>query len=257
MARKLDPADMVDGAPYGERRERFCGYFVETNGNHMRAYRLAFAVDSTVTNSEVFKRANELLALPDVSNRIREMQDIAATATQADIIRIMQDWMDIAGADPNELSAHIRVNCRFCWGEQHRYQWVNEAEFGAALAKAAAESRPIPDITGGMGYHLYKDPNPRCPACYGQGHGHVHIADTTKLVGAARKLYAGVKMNRHGEVEILTHSQEKARENIARCLGAFKDAIALPNGKPVEPEVVPTPEQAQATYMRVIQGGKS
>lgn len=255
-----DPADMVDGVPYGERRERFCGHFVESNGNAMRAFRLAFAVDASMTNSEVFKRSQALLADPQVSNRIREMQDVAAAATQADIIRLMQDWMDIASADPNEISAHMRVNCRFCWGVGHRFQWTTEREYCEALADAAKRDAPVPDISGGMGFNLYNDPNPRCPSCYGQGQGHVHIADTTKLVGPARKLYAGVKMNRHGEVEVLQHSQEKARENLARCLGAFKDAVQMPAAaaaanKP--PEAPPSLETAQSTYMRVIQGGKS
>lgn len=29
----------------------------------------------------------------------------------------------IINADPNALSQYRRVNCRYCWGESHKYQW--------------------------------------------------------------------------------------------------------------------------------------
>ncbi len=269
MPRKYDVHDLVDGVPYGERRERFCGHFVETN-NFMRSYRLAFAVDSSMTQSEVYKRAQELMADPECANRIREMRDIAAAATQADIIRLMQDWVDIANADPNELCAHMRVNCRHCYGINGAYQWVNMAEYIAAVQAASKRADAgaskegtipveVPDCSGGFGYTLYRAPNPLCahPSCFGEGTGIVYLADTTKLVGPARKLYAGVKQKANGEVEILMHSQEKARENLARCLGAFKDAVQMPSTEKPKPVELPTPEQSRETYLRVIQGHKT
>ena len=30
----------------------------------------------------------------------------------------------MATADPNELMRYMRVNCRFCWGIDHNYQWT-------------------------------------------------------------------------------------------------------------------------------------
>jgi phage terminase small subunit len=256
-----DAKELVDGVPFEERRERFCGHYVESNGNGMYAFRMAFVTDGKMINKEIFHRAKLLLADPTVVERIREMQDVAAQATQASITALMQDWVDIANADPNELCAHMRVNCRHCWGINGAYQWVNMAEYLAAMREAAKhEGAAVPDCSGGFGYTLYNDPNPACTdsGCFGQGIAHVHISDTTKLAGSARKLYAGVKQKANGEIEILMHSQEKARENIARCLGAFKDAVQLPGDdvrrKPAAP--VPTLEQAQQTYLQVIQGGK-
>ena len=53
------------------------------------------------------------------------------------------------------------------------------------------------------------------------------IADTTKLTGKARKLYAGAKQDRFGCIEIKMHDQDKAREMVGRMLGAFNDKLDL------------------------------
>lgn len=255
MARPPQAGTLIDGVPYQERRERFCGHFVESNGNRMQAFRLAFVVDPEMTNSEVFRRANELLADPEVIERVNEMRETAAAATLTSITQLMQDWADIANADPNELISYIRVCCRFCHGVEHRYQWGTEGEYIAALSAAARDGGTVPDIGGGFGYNGYRAPAATCPACYGKGNGQAYIHDTRTLVGPARKLYAGVRETRNG-IEVLMHDQNRARENLARCFGAFKDAVAqtAAQSKAVP---VPTPEMARDVYMAVIKGGKS
>lgn len=247
--RKYQPHEMIDGVPYQERMERFCGHFVESGGNRMQAYRLAFVVSPDMVNSKIFQRANDLLADPEVLQRVNEMRETAAAATLLSVTQLMQDWADIATADPNELVSYMRTACRHCHGVGHAYQWRDEGEY----ASAAAELKKLPDISGGMNYDEYADPHPRCPKCRGNGEGHAFIHDTRKLTTQGRKLYAGVKETKSG-VEVLMHDQNRARENLARCFGAFKDAVPQ-SVAPSKPVPVPTAEDAQRAYLQVIQGG--
>lgn len=250
---------IVDGVPLEERVERFCGTFVMTN-NEMHAYRLAFVVDKAQTAHWVFKEARRLLAEPSVRARIQELRDAAADALSVSVKELMQDWHDIATADPNEIVSHLRIACRFCWGVGHHYQWTTDLEYAEACDKAlrASTIAPMPDMSGGFGYSEQTEPNPVCPCCYGRGFSRVLIHDTTKLSPKARKLYMGAKQDRFGAVEVMMHSQEKARECLARTLGAFKDGIPVTppgSGQQTLPENV-SPEQAQRAYLEVISGRK-
>jgi len=130
----------------------------------------------------------------------------------------------------------------------------------AAVAVAIESKKPAPSNAGGYGYDATRDANPACPRCYGEGHAHVHVADTTKLRGAARKLYAGAKQNQFGVIEVKMHDQGKAREMLANCLGALKSAGI--GGGILTPEVAPTEkprtaDEASKSYLRLIKGGKS
>jgi len=250
MTRKYQPGEIIDGVPYQERIERFCGHFVESGGNRMQAYRLAFVVTPDMANSLVFKRANDLLADPEVLQRVNEMRETAAAATLLSVTQLMQDWADIATADPNELVSYMRTACRHCHGIGHAYQWRTEAEYVAT----AARSEKLLDISGGMGYDEYADPHPACPQCRGKGEGHPYIHDTRNLTTQARKLYAGIKQTKDG-VQVLMHDQNRARENLARCFGAFKDAVPQTQA-PAKAVPLPTPEDAQRAYLQVIQGGR-
>src|SRR6185369_12926962 len=86
----------------------------------------------------------------------------------------------------------------------------------------------MPDASGGFGWHGRKPPNPLCPYCYGEGVEHTHIADTSKISTKARKLIKSISNNRYGEITIEMHDQQKARESLARCMGAFNDKLILP-----------------------------
>ncbi|HGT5891176.1 TPA: hypothetical protein ACM35S_005410, partial [Escherichia coli] len=41
----------------------------------------------------------------------------------ADLDLLVSQLMAIVQADPNQLAQFRRVNCRYCWGENHLYQW--------------------------------------------------------------------------------------------------------------------------------------
>lgn len=247
------------GVPLRERYERFCGAFVETR-NPMQAMRLAFVVDKGKAAEWVQERAARLMRDPGIQARITELRDIAAAETLTSIKDLLQDWHDIATADPNELVCVRRTACRHCYGEGFMQQWRDEAEHFAAVAAAVKANQPCPPIGGGYGYDPTKEANAACPHCYGEGHPHVHIADTTKLRGAARKLYAGATEDRFGVIRINMQDQQKAREMLANCLGALK-ASGLGAGM-ITPEAAPserprTAAEASQSYLRLIKGGKS
>ncbi|WP_052135230.1 terminase small subunit [Collimonas arenae] len=42
---------------------------------------------------------------------------------------VISRWVEISQANPNSLTQYWRVNCRYCWGEGHRYQFT-PAEMG-------------------------------------------------------------------------------------------------------------------------------
>lgn len=95
-------SDRLDhGVPLRERYERFCGHFVESR-NPMQAFRLAFVIDKSETAQWVHDQARKLLDDPHIALRVQEMRDAAAAQTIVSVRELMQDWHDIATADPTE-----------------------------------------------------------------------------------------------------------------------------------------------------------
>ncbi|MCV5340625.1 hypothetical protein OFC87_27195, partial [Escherichia coli] len=116
------------------------------------------------------------------------------------------------------LAQFRRVNCRYCWGENHLYQWRDIAEFDKAAAQASRDGKPEPEY-GGLGFVDNAIPNPDCPKCCGEGTGQLYMADTTLLDGDARQLYAGAKFGKFG-VEILLEDKAAARRELLRLFSA-------------------------------------
>lgn len=179
--------------------------------------------------------AHELLKSPEIADRITERKEELAAKAELDASWVLKQWRDIATADTNELMQVQRVCCRFCWGLAHEYQWT-EREYRQALDTAlnATPPKPVPDGMGGFGFDPTADPCPACPECHGEGLAHLHIADTRKLKGSARRLYAGVKRTKDG-IEIKTRDKDAAVANIARYLGMplERKELSGPGGGPV------------------------
>jgi hypothetical protein len=102
------------------------------------------------------------------------------------------------------------------------------------LNKAIDAGKEAPDGMGGFGFDMNADPHPDCPECAGNGQEYLHVADTRKLKGSARRLYAGVQRTKDG-LKVLTRDQDAALANISRYLGMLKDRteISGPNGGPL------------------------
>lgn len=171
------------------------------------------------------QQAHELLKNPQIAAAVEARKEMLAEVAEIDAAWVLKQWKQIATADANELTQLRRINCRHCHGFGHQYQWT-EAEYLAAVNLAVDSGRTPPDGMGGFGYDLNADPAPDCPECGGHGIEYMHVADTRKLKGAARRLYMGIQKTRDG-IKVLTRDQDAALANIAKYLGMSKEQINL------------------------------
>lgn len=233
--------------------DEFCRKYIDSR-NLLYAYRQAFRV-GVMPAQEVFDRATALLRDPDIATRLEELRCEASMILHNGVRELMQDWYDIASADPSDIVAYAIDSCRMCHGEGHNYQWASEMEFAVACEKAIAAKQLPPDCPGGFGFDPHRSPMPGCPSCHGDGVPIVRGRDSRELVGPARKLYKGAKQRADGSIEILLHDQQAARESLARALGLFKDG--LPPAPMKETERVAaevTPAEAARAYLRLVSG---
>lgn len=177
--------------------------------------------------------AYALLKKSYIAEAIAERMEEVAVAARITPEWVVGQWVKIATADPNEIVQVRRTCCRYCHGEGHRYQWT-EVEYAAAFDAAAKSDGEIPECSGGFGYIPNDPPSPSCPECGGEGVEDVYVADTRRLKGAARALYAGAERTRNG-IKINMRDKDAAVSNLARYLGMMVDRkeISGPNGAPV------------------------
>lgn len=267
---KFKSDKMIDGRPERERIEDYCGRFVESN-NRMQAYRLAYSPDVNASRQWIWDQVRALHNDPEVQRRIQEMRDEASVGDIVTFKAIIQDLVEIATADVNELISMEIDCCRHCNGINFAYQWIDEMEFINALATHAEseakrendaikrngvfEPKPVPSDEGGYGYHPRNDTNYHCPHCFGRGIPSPVVRDTTKLTPQARKLYAGVKVGKDGQIEVKMHDQMKARQMLGQLMGYFKDGSLLSQpttgqsaGSGAKSEV----EDPQQAYLKLI-----
>lgn len=196
-----------------------------TGKTRVEAYRLAGYI---CTGENAYTAASRLYRNVKVARAVRYFRDKYHQRYSAEIDEVIHQLVSITRADPNDLSQHRRVNCRYCWGEHHLFQWRDIAEFDKASAAAAKDGKKEPEY-GGLGFLDTADPNPDCPKCSGEGSGHVFIPDTRDLEGDARWLYGGVKQTKFG-IEVQSLSQEAARRDLIRLL---EIRASRKNGDPV------------------------
>lgn len=208
-------------------------------GNKAKAYRLAMNYPHNAKSSqEHYKRAVEYSNMPEVLDYFDALRALAAEHAVLDVQRLIERDMRVVAADDAnahvELIRYVWLNCRHCWGSGGAYQWIDEAEYQAAMlawfdacgSLAPGQSAPPqPDTSGGYGFNSWNEPNQDCRKCNGLGQQQTIVADTTTLSGAAAALYRGVKQTQHG-IEVLTQDVEKARERLYKAAGAFKDDAA-------------------------------
>jgi phage terminase small subunit len=242
-----------DEGPIKPQEDAFCRLYLESN-QPVYAYRTAFALPLHTPVAGLHQSAMRLLRRKVVRERLMLLRSQLDAITVAKVSELVRDWHDIATADPNEIVAHQRLNCRHCHGVNFDYQWKNAREYGLAVAEALDAGKTAPGGEGGYGYRKPRDPHPDCPHCYGLGEPHVFIADTRALSGKARKLYKGVKHTKAG-IEIQLHDQAHARECLARVFGAFKDLapqLQAPAPPPDPIAIDATPEAAQQAYLSIL-----
>ena len=180
----------------------------------VEAYRLAGYMG---TGNAAYVTASQLLRNPKVSRYVHYLRNERQKRYAAELDDVIGQLTAIINADPNEISQYRRVNCRYCWGSNHKYQWRDIAEQLSAERKAESDGAAPPDTSGGIGFVDNTDPNPECPRCNGEGVGEPFFADTRDLEGDARYLLQGVKIGKFG-IEILTADKDAARRELAKLL---------------------------------------
>ena len=175
----------------------------------------------------------ENLKKPYMAEAIKERMEELAVAASITPEWVVGQWAKIAQADPNAIVQVRRTCCRHCHGYGHQYQWT-EAEYSAAVDKAVDSGKPAPDGMGGFGFNPNAAPHDDCPECGGQGVADVHVADTRKLRGPAKVLYAGAERTRNG-IKIHMRDKDAAVANLARYLGMLVDKkeFSGPGGGPI------------------------
>jgi phage terminase small subunit len=166
-------------------------------------------------------QAYQLLQKTPVQEYLAQRRKEIAASTAITPEMIAQRWWDLANVDVNEIVEYRRDNCRHCWGENHSYQWTH-GEFEKEQRDADENDKPPPSCDGGFGFVFSREPHPECPECGGEGRGKVHVHDTRRLKGAARRLYAGVHQGKDG-LKALVDDRLKALDAISRIYGLYND----------------------------------
>ncbi|HFS8941538.1 TPA: terminase small subunit [Enterobacter roggenkampii] len=211
--RSVAPLSEPDEFGLSDQQMIFAQHVVEGK-TRVEAYRLA---GYTGTGNAAYVTASQLLRNPKVSRYVHHLRNERQKRYAAELDDVIGQLTAIINADPNEIAQYRRVNCRYCWGIEHKYQWRDIAEQLAAERKAEADGAHPPDTSGGIGFVDNGDPNPECPRCNGEGVGEPFFADTRDLEGDARYLLQGVKLGKFG-IEILTADKDSARKELARLI---------------------------------------
>ncbi|MFH2225964.1 terminase small subunit [Enterobacter kobei] len=211
--RSVAPLSEPDDFGLSDQQMIFAQHVVEGK-TRVEAYRLA---GYTGTGNAAYVTASQLLRNPKVSRYVHHLRNERQKRYAAELDDVIAQLNAIINADPNEIAQYRRVNCRYCWGNEHKYQWRDIAEQLAAERKAEADGAHPPDTSGGIGFVDNGDPNPECPRCNGEGVGEPFFADTRDLEGNARYLLQGVKLGKFG-IEILTADKGSARKELARLI---------------------------------------
>jgi len=236
-----------------QKQRDFARYYVECR-SVTTAYRMAYNVSTEPGIQWIYTEAQRTLHLPHVAAYVQELQEAAAALTIVKGRDILQDLVDQASTDMNDLVQLRTVNCRHCYGTDGRYQWRDEAELAIACEEKQADvDRGVkwvkfPDALGGFGFDPRKPPSPNCVKCLGAGQVLVQFTDTDKLTPKARKLYKGAKLGTNGQVELLLHDAHASRIEVAKMLGMYGKENTL---NPAEPE---TPVAADASEAEAATG---
>lgn len=211
--RSLSPLAAPEDFGLSDQQMIFAQHVVEGK-TRVEAYRLA---GYTGTGNAAYVTASQLLRNPKVSRYVHHLRNERQRRYAAELDDVIGQLTAIINADPNEIAQYRRVNCRYCWGNEHKYQWRDITEQLTAERKAESDGAAPPDTSGGIGFVDNADPNPECPRCNGEGVGEPFFADTRDLEGDARHLLQGVKIGKFG-IEILTADKDAARRELAKLL---------------------------------------
>lgn len=227
MANQLAPAAMLTGMEW-----KFVENFLLT----LNASKSALAAGYSDARMGYI-----LLQKPSVASAIDQAIAFRSARTAVTVDSVVNRLYQIVTTDVNELASVIMVNCRFCWGDDGRYQFTAE-EYRRArqkhmyvqLKKEPRDRREFDD-EGGWGFEPEKVPrrgttwgqqansDRSCTECGGRGLAKGVVQDTTELSYGARMLYDGYRITRDGRMEVKTRDRNNLELALMRHLGMFRD----------------------------------
>lgn len=219
-----------------DKQEKFVQELI-AGKSQREAYKLAYSVVK-MTDKTVDEKACRLFAQDKIQARYNEIHDRLIKESEDECIvsakDVLRELVNIITTDSNEIVELRRTCCRYCWGKKNKYQLTQnemaqrKAEYALQKEKVLAEGKEIKPFNtlGGVGFNPTKEPNQKCPECFGQGVETPFFHDTRKLSPAAKSLYAGVKVTKDG-IEVKTQSKDKMIELLGRHLGMFKDKVEV------------------------------
>lgn len=240
-----------------KRIPRFVEEYVKDRNGTQAAIRAGYAVASA------HSQASDLLSDPKVQEMVEaEMQRVSQEA-RVEAADILREYLALATADASKIMHVRRVNCRYCHGVGHQYQWkareyAEACDAASKPAKRGEEPLPFPDCSGGFGFRHNAEPHPDCPECNGEGHEDIFFRDTEGLTGPERKLIAGIKRTKDG-IEVKLRDQDGALKILAQYAGLLIERKELTgkDGRPLIPEAPPVdlpndPQQLGALYSQIV-----
>jgi phage terminase small subunit len=173
-----------------------------------------------------------LLKSPAVRAAVQALQVQSSLRTTISADEVLKRWWLLANADARELQQLRHVACRFCHGDNHRYQLTPDQRRRLTLAHSVGVAavaylppelrRPLDDFDDEP-YDGTRDPHPECPECFGDGTLSIWMADTRTLSPAAAYLYNGVEVN-NGKMKMVIRDRDHALGQVAKHLGMFPQA---------------------------------
>lgn len=210
---------LVDDEQLTPQQRLFIAEYLKDNNATQAANRAGYS------KKTAREQGARLLSNVHIARTIAEQQKLSIVRALAGADEVLEKMWSIATFDANQLSQYRRGSCRYCWGEDHNYQWRDDVEYQEKLQEAIAREKPEPNDTGGYGYSHNREPHPECPRCDGDGIGQAYFADTRSLSAGAAMAYAGVKVSKNG-IEITAINRERMFEAIIKRLGLADSELA-------------------------------
>jgi len=224
-------------------------YLIDLNGKQA-------AIRAGYSEKTAEVQASRLLSNAKVEAAIKLKMDERSERTEITQDMVLSRYWMIATADPRKLIEYRRCACRYCYGIEFNYQWIDENEFTneyAAFVKNSEENpdevHVMPTNVGGYGFNPTFTPHNNCPKCFGRGTGDVAPHDTRNIDEQTAMLYAGVKVTKEG-LEIKMQDQLKALDSVARHLGMFVDKSEVDLKGKIHHEVETAPKLSKDEWMK-------
>lgn len=197
------------------------------------------------------RQARQMLEYPAVNAALQTAYRERTERVQVAADEVLRRVVRFVRADRGELS-HVRmVNCRFCWGIDHRYQFTaNELRVQVQQHKFQLKESNVPedqwsefDDQGGDGFNCWRRPyavehgqDHNCPECAGVGTPRLWITDYRDYSEEAKAIYAGAKLNlKTGEIQVMARDRPIGEELLMRHLGLLNERETI---KSLDPELL-------------------